>query len=84
MSEEDKWWSPDHGAGDEEASTPQKAAEDSTKEEIVGREKIDNFLEDIGYSDSERKKPKRTTTSGGDSPPTIPSTSCSSLRLFSF
>ena len=70
MSEEDKWWSPDHGAGDEEASTPQKAAEDSTKEEIVGRENIDNFLEDIGYSDSERKKPKRTTTSGGDSPPT--------------
>ena len=70
MSEEDKWWSPDHGAGDEEASTPQKAAEDSTKEEIVGRENIDNFLEDIGYSDSGSKKPKRTTTSGGDSPPT--------------
>ena len=70
MSEEDKWWSPDHGAGDEEASTPQKAAEDSTKAEIVGRENIDNFLEDIGYSDSGSKKPKRATTSGGDSPPT--------------
>jgi len=70
MSEEDKWWSPDHVAGDEEASTPQKAAEDSPKEEIVGRENIDNFLEDIGYSDSGSKKPKRTATSGGDSPPT--------------
>ena len=70
MSEEDKWWSPDHVADDEEASTPQKAAEDSPKEEIVGRENIDNFLEDIGYSDSGSKKPKRTTTSGGDSPPT--------------
>ena len=70
MSEEDKWWSPDHVAGDEEASTPQKVAEDSPKEEIVGRENIDNFLEDIGYSDSGSKKPKRTATSGGDSPPT--------------
>ena len=68
MSEEDKWWSPDHVAGDDEASTPQKAAEDSPKEEIVGRENIDNFLEEIGYSDSGSKKPKRTTTSGGDSP----------------
>jgi len=70
MSEEDKWWSPDHVAGDEEASTPQKAAEDSPKEEIVGRENIDNFLEDIGYSDSGSKQPKRTTTAGGDSPAT--------------
>jgi len=68
--EEDKWWSPDHVAEDEVSSTNQKAAEDSPKEEIVGRENIDNFLEDIGYSDSGSKKPKRTTTSGGDSPPT--------------
>ena len=68
--EEDKWWSPDHVAGDEEVPTPQKAAEDSPKEEIVGRENIDNFLEDIGYSDSGSKQPKRTTTAGGDNPPT--------------
>ena len=68
--EEDKWWSPDHVAGDEEVPTPQKAADDSPKEEIVGRENIDNFLEDIGYSDSGSKQPKRTTTVGGDNPPT--------------
>ena len=68
--EEDKWWSPDHVAGDEEVPTPQMSVEDTPKEEIVGRENIDNFLEDIGYSDSGSKQPKRTTTAGGDNPPT--------------
>ena len=67
--EEDKWWSPDHVAAEDEVSPPQNTVEDSPKEEIVGRENIDNFLEDIGYTDSGNKKPRRTTTSGGDVPP---------------
>ena len=68
--EEDKWWSPDHVAAEDEVSPPQNTVEDSPKEEIVGRENIDNFLEDIGYTDSGNKQPKRTTTTGGDSPAT--------------
>jgi len=70
MSEEDKWWSPDHVADEGNTAPSQNTAGDSSKEEILGRENIDNFLEDIGYSDSGSKKPKRTATSGGDSPPT--------------
>lgn len=70
MSEEDKWWSPDHVADEGNTAFSQNTAGDSSKEEIVGRENIDNFLDDIGYSDSDSKRPKRTTTTGGDSTPT--------------
>ena len=70
MSEEDKWWSPDHVADEGNTASSQNTAGDSSKEEIVGRENIDNFLDDIGYSDSDSKRPKRTTTTGGDSTPT--------------
>lgn len=70
MSEEDKWWSPDHVADEGNTAPSQNTAGDSSKEEIVGRENIDNFLDDIGYSDSDSKRPKRTTTTGGDSTPT--------------
>ncbi len=70
MSEEDKWWSPDHVADEGNPAPSQNTAGDSSKEEIVGRENIDNFLDDIGYSDSDSKRPKRTTTTGGDSTPT--------------
>ena len=70
MSEEDKWWSPDHVADEGNTASSQNTAGDSSKEEIVGRENIDDFLDDIGYSDSDSKRPKRTTTTGGDSTPT--------------
>ena len=70
MSEEDKWWSPDHVADEGNTAPSQNTAGDSSKEEIVGRENIDNFLDDIGYSDSDSMRPKRTKTTGGDSAPT--------------
>ena len=48
MSEEDKWWSPDHVADEGDSAPSKNTAEDSSKEEVVGRENIDKFLDDIG------------------------------------
>ena len=53
--EEDKWWSPDHVAGDEEVPTPQRRRKILPKRKL-SKGNTDNFLEDTGYSDSGSKQ----------------------------
>ena len=56
--EEDKWWSPGH-VDTEDDDTPQKnTTDDSSKEEIVGRENIDNFIDQIRDPESRSKEPE--------------------------
>ena len=45
--EEDKWWSPGHVDTEDDETPPQSATEDSSNEEIIGRENIDNFMDQI-------------------------------------
>ena len=45
--EEDKWWSPGHVDTGDDETPPKTATDDSSKEEIVGRKEIDNFLDQI-------------------------------------
>ena len=45
--EEDKWWSPGHVDTEDDETPTQSATEESSNEEIVGRENIDNFMDQI-------------------------------------
>ena len=45
--EEDKWWSPGHVDTEDDETPTQSATEDSSNEEIIGRENIDNFMDQI-------------------------------------
>ena len=54
--EEDKWWSPGHVDTEDDVTPPQSATEDSSNEEIVGRENIDKFMDQIRDSESGSKE----------------------------
>ena len=58
--EEDKWWSPGHVDTEDDETPPQSATEDSSNEEIIGRENIDNFMDQIRdpKSGSKEKSPE--------------------------
>ena len=70
--EEDKWWSPDHVATEDEVTPSQNANEDPRNEEIVGRENIDKFLDQMRHSESESKDPGTPVTAREDVSPKIP------------
>ncbi|MGB0471896.1 MAG: hypothetical protein ACPGJA_03605 [Candidatus Thalassarchaeaceae archaeon] len=66
---EESWWSEDRATDQDESSPTTNTGQEPPSEEIVGRENIDTFLEDIGYYDSEDKERKgETTTELSNSP----------------
>ncbi|MEC7532146.1 MAG: hypothetical protein VX557_01620 [Candidatus Thermoplasmatota archaeon] len=69
--EEDKWWSPGHVDSEDDVTPLQNATEDSSNEEIVGRDNIDNFIDQIRDSGSGNKEPEPVVvTAREDSSPT--------------
>ena len=67
--EEESWWLKDRAADEDESSPTTNTGQEPPKEEIVGRENIDTFLEDIGYYDSDDKERRGETTTEPSSPP---------------
>ena len=70
MSEgEDKWWSPGHVDTEDDVTPLQSATEDSSNEEIVGRENIDKFMDQIRDSGSGSKEPRSEIIAREDAAP---------------
>ena len=67
--EEESWWSKDRAADQDESNPTKNIGQEPPKKEIVGRENIDTFLEEIGYYDSDDKEQKgKSTTKPSNSP----------------
>jgi len=64
--EEDKWWSPGHVDSEDDVTQLQNATEDSGNEEIVGRENIDNFIDQIRDSGSGSKEPESVVVTASE------------------
>lgn len=72
--EEDKWWSPGHVDTEDDETPTQSATEESSNEEIVGRENIDNFMDQIRdpKSGSKEKSPEIIVREDGAPSPQPP------------